>query len=160
MRWPALALLIIPAGAGAYLLFLWYQFGDPFAYFTAQISHLRHFAPAWVAFRPFLTGNYAPVGAEGSILDLAAAIFLIASVTWGWRVLRPSHAAFATTTMILLFSTASLGSTIRYCLPIYPVFLLLAVIGQNQLFDRCYTAVAAGFSALFMILFATWRWVA
>jgi len=160
IRWPALALFIIPAGAGAFILLLWYQVGDPLAYLQAQGIHARHLAAPWTSFVPFLTGNYQPVGAENSILDLAAALFLIVAVAWSWRVVRPGHAAFATITAVLILSTGSLASTIRYCLPVYPIFLVLAVVGQNQLFDRCYLAVAAGFSAFFMALFATWHWVA
>jgi hypothetical protein len=62
--------------------------------------------------------------------------------------------------VVIPLSTASLMSTPRFALAIFPVFLILGLLGRDE---RVHTAILIGVLPLlgfFTMLFSNWYWVA
>jgi hypothetical protein len=160
VRADVLWLLLIPSGLLAFAAVLWYQVGEPFAYLEAQAAHQRRIGFPWDAFVPFFHGEWAPIGAENSLLDLGFTIFLltVAAATWRWT--RPGYAIFVTATLLMIFSTGLLSGIIRHSIPLFPLFIVLAVAGRSGTFDKCYGFASAALAGLCFAMFATWHWIA
>jgi hypothetical protein len=43
---------------------------------------------------------------------------------------------------------------------IFPLFIVLAILGKNRAFHQAYVLIATGLAAVLMIRFALWQWVA
>ncbi len=93
-------------------------------------------------------------------MDLAFTVLLLALTGASWRLLRASYAVLSTVVLLALFASGSLMSMMRFGVALFPLFIVLAIVGRRGWFERTYLATSAGLSALFMALFAQWYWVA
>lgn len=86
------------------------------------------------------------------------AIF-IGLVAASWRVAGTGLATFATAALVVLASSGSLTSSMRYELSIYPAFIVLgALTGRSWSFIVCMTASAIT-ALVFTAMFVLWFWV-
>ena len=108
---------------------------------------------------PFFEMARRPLAGR-ELVDLAATLLALASSIYAATRFRLSYGVYAILTCLFLSSWGSLESMPRYILVIFPMFIAFAAFGANERFHRIYLSVAGGFAALFMILFALWRWVA
>jgi hypothetical protein len=81
-----------------------------------------------------------------------------------FRSLRPSLALFALALVLFPAFAASsdmpLLSVPRYLLPVFPLFMVLAIWGQPAGADRVLSYLGAALLGVFTVRFATWYWVA
>jgi hypothetical protein len=149
---PALAGL----GLAAYMLFLWYRFGDALAF-----AHVQS-APGWdnlagprsyfkVRFWELATG--APTD-SGTILKGVHAAIAIAAVACAipiWRTFSRGYAIYVATAMgIPLISSKDFMGLGRYTIAAFPVFLMLALLlePRPRLRRAFVTVCALGFLLL------------
>lgn len=91
------------------------------------------------------------------VLSLIA--IFIGLVAASWRVAGTGLAAFATAAFVVLASSGSLTSSMRYELSIYPAFIVLgAVTGRSWSYIACMTASAIT-ALVFTAMFVLWFWV-
>ena len=93
-------------------------------------------------------------------MDLAFTVLLLALTAASWRLLRPSYAVLCTVVMLGLLASGSLMSMVRFGVSLFPLFIVLAIAGRRQWFERSYLVTSTGVAALFMAMFAQWYWVA
>jgi hypothetical protein len=142
--------LLIPLGAGVYLLVNQVAYGDPFAFLAIQSDHWgQRLQPFWKtvettwncllgdrpdAEKPFL---WAP--------QLAAMLGMLAALPFMMKKLRPSYACYLLVYTVVALSPAWLLSFSRYMMGCVPLLFGVAALTRNRWADRALT-----------VLFAVW----
>lgn len=160
-NWRWLWIAIVPLGFGVYLLINWRITGDPFAFLA-----LRHqlFAMStswpWVGIREAIgnmdrePGQAEMVGAQ----EFFFAIFGLICTIISWIKLRPAYAVWMTGNWLLSTSVTSLQSVPRYTLPLFPIFILFALVGVSRFWAAVITVWSLLFLALFTATFVRGWW--
>ena len=78
----------------------------------------------------------------------------------GARRMRPSYTAYMVLSILVPMSTASLMSTPRFALVLFPMFATLAIWGGKPWVNNVIVAFSLPLLGLFTVLFADWYWVA
>jgi hypothetical protein len=86
-------------------------------------------------------------------------VFSFLCTVWCWIKLRPSYAVWMTLNWLLVNSTSYVVSVPRYCLTLFPIFILFArFAARYPLAGRLLTAVCLLMLALFAMKFAHGTW--
>jgi hypothetical protein len=164
-----LAPILSPLGTAAYMLYLRFVFGDPFAFANASAAWGREpQSPLEMLQWLFRT----PEG--GWLTDLKAGhvnpddwidfMFIVAFLAIGFILLyqrRWSEGAFVLMGVLIPLNSGLLMSQRRYMWVLFPAFILLARWGgKHPWFDKTITVVFVSLLAFFTALFANWYWVA
>ena len=184
---PSLAyVLLIPAGLGAYLLYLGLTTGDALSPFHVQQVWFRHFAgpfggvvsgavAAWDGLRQLAHGPAPPVyfkPAGGDAILVAGQNVMLfgfllagaAACLGALRRLPIAYGAYALASLALPLSypvgPQPLASLPRYEVVVFPLFMWAALaVSRRRSLDTA-PAVMAVLLGLFTAEFATWRFVA
>jgi Gpi18-like mannosyltransferase len=101
---------------------------------------------------------------ESNFIELVATIFLIAVALIGLRRLPLAYSAYLAAGILLpLWSPSAvhpLMSMHRFTLTLFPVFIVLALLGKWRPVHGAFVAVSALLLAFLTIQFASWLWVA
>jgi Gpi18-like mannosyltransferase len=163
--WPVIvAGLLAMSGILAFLFYLWTAFGDPLAYFRVQQQApgwQRAFAFPFPSLKAGLKQTFstrfspAPVDAWLALLFMALACALP-------LYLSTSYAAYSLLCLALpLCTTAGIWSFSRYASVIFPVFMLLGLVGQRSRWSVwVLVAIFGVLLAIFSMRYAQWHWVA
>ncbi len=81
-------------------------------------------------------------------------------VVLAWRLLPRSLALFATLLLLVPISTGSTQSLMRFGLELFPIFLVLGVLGRRHWFHQSFAILSLGFATVFTVMFALHYWVA
>lgn len=154
--WAVLPGLAIPVFFG----WLWLVLGNPWAFFEGQASYNRRLSLPWEGFAGYLNHAWTIDGPEFGVLDLIAALVLIAMTIIAVRRLPTSYGVLAAAMTLLLMMTNHLASMPRYALTVFPVFFVLAQWGNNRRFHWALVVVSFLLALVAMARFAQWRWVA
>ena len=149
------------SGFAIYSLFLFNKIGDPFYYITAEKSWLRSLAIPGIGFWETIKSIATPGFVEKNItatLDLLFAVFGVGMVLRSFRFLRPSYSIYALASILVPLFTSSLSSIPRFLLPIFPIFILIALV-QNKYVIYFYQLVSIMLLAAFAMLFINGYWV-
>ncbi len=172
----AAAVLLIPAGVGAFAMFCWVQFGHPLDFLHAQRYWGRHFAMPWDTFGEALgVVSRQPMvlyqATLHNIIDIAfaaiAIVLLTLCVVGPWRFRRDQLFLVAYSGAVLLSVLVGpnaglfpMMSVPRYVLELVPAFILLARLGASRVFERIYLLPAVGLQAVFLLTFLNNVWIA
>lgn len=177
IRWDAFAVLLVPSGLGAYMLYLGLSFGDPLHFMESQknwfhdsfqapwttLIHVGRMIADWTPL--FGPDNFRNVANLGTALAVIA--LLVLAVVGPWKLGRESHflVVFAGLTIALpivspIQSHYPLSSLWRFALECVVVFLVLAKMGRSAGFDRAYTLIAVGLQGAMIITFLQNNFVA
>ncbi len=135
-------LLLIPLGAGAFMLHLYRLSGNAFAFAGVQQSWGRQATPFWTPLVAFLRRPSA-IGEPWNLIGMnfLAALLIAGAACW-WLARREwSLGAYALLSLLLPLSAGSLQSMSRYAAVVFPLFIALAIVGRRAAVDR--TIVAA-----------------
>ncbi len=91
--------------------------------------------------------------------DLFVALLALVSIVVAWRRLRPSYVLYATLAFLMPLASGSLLGMGRFCLVIFPLYVVLAMAGENAAFNRYWLILSSALAALFMALFSQWHFV-
>jgi hypothetical protein len=132
-----LALLLIPAGLGVFMLILYLQVGDPLAFGNVMKYWGRELAWPWANVIHTLRKtnyNFPPDFARTQrFLDaLFALLFIVAGTAMAVQRMRVALWAFVLLGITLPLSTYALAGTNRYALGLFPVFIFLAQLCQQR----------------------------
>lgn len=130
LREMATIVIVSPLGTVAFFGWLWWQYGDPFAYFNAQAN--------WGGWDDRV-GNYLDLlmREPGQMLannqytiilvNVALAVLWLVALYWVWRHLEPGIALY--TTIIVVFHVAYTWNSLgRYLLPALGVYIVAAML--------------------------------
>jgi hypothetical protein len=185
-RWDMAWLALIPAGMGAFMLFLALAHGNAMGAWDAQHLWYREFAgpfgavkdgavAAWDGARQLLSGSRTPLYfrkaggdpfdvAVHNIADFAFVLAAAAALVGTFRRLPLAYGAWALCALIVPLSSPvgpePLASFPRYMAVVFPLHAWLAAWSLER--DRR-AAVVLGVSGVLLVvgtaLFTTWRWV-
>jgi hypothetical protein len=163
--WRMLALLLIPAGLGLFMLIQYVQVGDPLAFSKTMKHWGRHAAWPWAGIVDALRGtdfsfpvNFAKT--QRFIDALFALAFLGIGATMALRKQRVVLWAYVILGMLLPLSTYALAGMNRYSLGLFPAFIFLAQLCQNRpALERWLIYVSSLFLAVYSLRFMQCGWV-
>src|SRR4051794_16043256 len=180
-------LALVPAGVGAYCLYLWATGGDPHAPFAAQDVWFREFAgpflgawdglvAAWEGARQLLSGSREPVfftqaggdpfvAARHNIELFAWLVAGLWALAIGLRRLPLAYIAYVVAALALPLSypvvPQPLMSLPRFLLVLFPLAIAVAAWASERRWRGpvLLTLGTIGL-AVYSAIFATWHWVA
>lgn len=144
--------LLAPVGFIFYCIFLYRQTGDPFYFVTAENYWQRVIVFPVVGF--WETLKAMPNG----LLDLAFAIFGLGFAIRSFRFLPISWSIYSLISVGIPLFTPTLSSIPRFLLPIFPIFILMALI-KKQYISLFLQSISIMLLALFSVLFISGYWV-
>jgi Mannosyltransferase (PIG-V) len=160
-RWRPVVAVVAPfVGIGAWMLFLNATFHDPLAFVHAQKGWDRSLELPWDTFFHFFEGRLTLESGLHSLTDLTFTVAGIALVLLAWRWLRTSYALYMTGLLVVPLLTGTLLSMPRFLLVMFPMYLVLAIMGRRVAVHETLLVVGMGLGCLFMALYAQWYWVA
>lgn len=144
-----------PIGSFLFLGYDYWKFGDPMLFFKIQSAWGRSFTINWEHFSLFSHPSIVNM-----CIDIFLAVFIISAVVVVWRKLSPLYAIFMSTTLIAAFTSGTLMSVGRYSLVMFPLFILLAKLGNRK--DKtpllAWSLLSVLFFALDIILWVNNYW--
>ncbi len=156
-RWRPAAAVVAPlVGLGGWMVFLEARFHDPLAFLHAQAGWDRVLTLPWDAFLRFFQGRITPA----PIVDLLFTLFGLGVALLAWRWLRPAYAGYMTVMLAVPLATGSLVSMPRFLLVMFPMYLVLAILGRRAAVHDTLLTIGMGMAGLYMVLYAQWYWVA
>ncbi|MGO8685459.1 MAG: mannosyltransferase family protein [Thermoleophilia bacterium] len=176
-------LLLVPAGLGLYMVYLWQRFGDALLFSSAQSrwgrslaspistvvsgigSAIRSAGQIAAGTVPQSDGALSWSLALGNITALIALVLAVLLVIVCWRRLPAAYTLYglAALAVPLCFPTASkpLLSLPRFILVDFPLFIALAAgLLRHPAWRWAVLAIMTAGVLVATILFATWNWVA
>jgi len=149
-----LPLLLIPVGLVAFMILLWRFTGNPFAFKDVQVAwgrqpaffistlweYLRNPREVAVPWNPIALNFAAAIG------TLGCGFFLLKRREWALSF-------YTFIALVLPLSTSSLQSVNRYSSVIFPIFIVLGILGNRPKVDHVIKIV---FIVLFGLLTALW----
>jgi hypothetical protein len=142
LRSSALGLFLAPAGLLAFMAYLYKVTGNAFAFADAQSA----WQVRWGLFlRPLYAFIISPFAlSEGwnfRLLNFAAAMMALICGIALLRRREPALAFFTLISVLFPLSTLTLEAQARYVIVLFPVFIVLAIIGRSQFVDQTIRAV-------------------
>ncbi len=157
---PVVATLLPAAFLLGWMGYLGSQLGDPLAFLHAQDGWHRELGPPWDTVLQFFDGRITLASGFHSLTDLAFTIVGLVGVVLAWRLLRPSYALYFAAMLLVPLMTGSLVSMPRFVLVMFPLYLVLAILGRRQGVHESLLVVGMGLGGVYMALYAQWYWVA
>ena len=154
LSFPLLALV-------GHLVFLRLRFGEWDVIERAQLNQgwKRTFTLPWNT----VFGSFHDIGSLRGFHGSFEVLFTIAlfglAIFSCFRLPR-SYAIYAVVSVLFITSWGTLLSTPRFGLVIFPIVMVLALLGENKLFHRSFLAVSMLLAAISMVVFSEWGWVA
>lgn len=143
-----------------WMAYLGMRLGDPLAFLHAQDGWHRELGPPWDTVIRFLDGRFSLATGYHSLTDLAFTLVAIVGVVLAWRWLRPSYSLYFAAMLLVPLMTGSLVSMPRFVLVMFPLYLVLAILGRRQAVHETLLVVGMGLGGVYMALYAQWYWVA
>jgi hypothetical protein len=164
-------LIVIPMGLVAFMVYQWFDFGNPLAFIAAQSYWGRHITWPWVgvvlAIETIGRGSPLQASTVLSMIDLLAAISSGALWVYGFRRRMPLDWLVYWGALLLIDISAPdpsgespLLSMSRLVLVLFPNFVALGILARNSGWRRMLQWVLPSLQAVFFVIFATWHWIA
>jgi hypothetical protein len=157
---PAIAVLLPGAALLGWMAHLWMRLGDPLAFIHAQGGWDRQIGTPWDTIIGWFNGRMTLATGYHSLTDLAFTLLGAVMLVLAWRWLRRSYALYFAAMMLVPLATGSLVSMPRFVLAMFPMYLVLAILGRRQAVHDSLLVVGMGLGGVYMALFAQWYWVA
>lgn len=153
--------LLAPLGFVLYSIFLYQQTGDPFYFITAENHWQRTLSTPGVGFWEALkniSGGGLSAENFNIFLDLIFAIFGAGFAIRAFRFLPTSYAVYSLLSVSIPLFTPTLTSIPRFLLPVFPIFILVALI-KNRYVSLFFQVVSIAILTIFTALFVAGYWV-
>ena len=161
IKWNVLAFVFIPAALIAFVFYLYTKFGSWSVIFEVQQAWGRRLMWPWHTL--FWVLGHAPAlsADHHEWLDLGFLGLLLIAAVVGLYLLRPCYSLYLWFSLLFLSSWGMLGSIPRFDLVVFPLFIVMAIVGtRSYAFHLAYLITATVMAALFIILHSQWNWVA
>jgi len=159
--WNLASFLLPPAALGSLICYFHLKFRSWTVLFDSQRWWKRHFVWPWHPVAWFF--RHAPTLSitRHDRLDFAFLVLLLVLAVAGFRLLPRSYSIYCWAAAFFFSCWGQFGSLPRFDLVVFPIFIVLAVIGiRSRYFHLAYLVVAAMLAALFMVMYSQWNWVA
>jgi len=162
IRKDILWILVIALGFVLYLILNYITYGDPLRFLEIQSGHFsKHLAIPTEGFFSAWTGIFWGTPAISLTFGWFEIIFSILGlilIIYSFFRLRLSYSLYALVTWLIVTSTSFWLSIPRYTLSIFPIFIVLAILGRRKEINYTVIFLSLIFYALFLSLFVRFRW--
>jgi hypothetical protein len=158
-NWRWLWIGAVGLGTGIYLSINYRVTGDPFAFSKImEVNWYKKFKMPWAGIHDVWM-RVPNFNLTEGWFEFVFIVFSFVCVVWCWMKLRPSYAAWMTLNWLLINSTSYVVSVPRYCLTLFPIFIILARIAAwRPLAGQVLSAICLLLLALFAMKFAHGTW--
>ena len=158
-----LSLLLIPAGLIIFMIMLWYQVSDPFAFSKYQAGWGRHFVfPLFTPFIELYRVNWSfprdEVNMQRFIEAITSIIFFLIAIIMFIKRYHPILWMIVLFGILMPLSTGKVLSMMRFCTVLFPAFYYLADICEDRRVERFVVFVFSFFLSLYNLRFMNWFW--
>ena len=155
------ALILPPLALAGHLAVLRWRFGSWNVISKAEAIEgwNRSLTLPWNTLLYSLQHIGSSIGYHGAFEFVFTAILIALAIFACFR-LRPSYAIYSIVSVVFITSWGDLKSAPRFGLVIFPIMILLALLGHRKAFNRTYLTVSAILAAVSMVVFSQWGWVA
>jgi len=145
-----LYLLFIPAGLCSYMVYLYFKFGDAFAFYNNSLLWHRKFASIFTTLRSIsIYGHFYKIIFLGAVI---LALLIIGYLIYA--KIRLSYIIYSALLLFIYLSSNRLGSIPRFIGVVFPLYLGTALIANKHKFcDYLLTLFSIMLLTLFTILF-------
>jgi hypothetical protein len=157
--WRWLWIGAVGLGFAAYLLLNYRVTGHPLAFSQVMEEHwYKKITPPWVGIHDVWRRIPGTNLTEG-LQEFIFIVFSFLCTVWCWIKLRPTYAVWMTLNWLLITGTAFVVSVPRYCLTLFPIFIILARLAAwRPLAGRIITVMSLLVLALYATKFAHGTW--
>lgn len=161
-------LLIAPSGLISYMLYLQIKFNDFLAFFHSQAdwgksATFNLLIPLKRSLYPIKNVLNFSLDKEVYINNFVEVFCLLAAICLiilAFRKIRTSYLIYAFLSIMLPPLTGILSSVNRYVIILFPIFIFLAIFGENKYIDKTITFIFLIFFGFYLSLFVNLRfWV-
>lgn len=160
-------LVLSPLGLFAYMFYLFSEVGDPFYFIEAQSHWNRNTTalnPVTVLYeqwqRLISIFAYDTPGFVSGATDFIFTIFFIIGSLLVIKKIKLSLGLYSLGVVLLPVTTGILSSMPRLGFVAFPLIILLAIWGKNELVDKLIIILFTAFLGLFTVLFINGAWLA
>ncbi|HZU13406.1 MAG TPA: mannosyltransferase family protein [Chloroflexota bacterium] len=167
-----LGVLLVPAGLGAFMLYLAITAGDPLAFSHVQVHwHRVVTAQLWTGFaagaRLLVTLPPASFYQAHDLIDVGLGGGFLVLTIYAARILPAAYTIYAAAFWPLVLSDPALAgaypaplvSLSRYILALFPIFMSLGVLGRHPRVHESYLLLATAGLVVLAIVFMTGGWM-
>jgi hypothetical protein len=146
-------------GFAGYLWINYHVTGDPFTFTRVMEKHwYKKITLPWFGIRDVWL-RIPHFNLTEGLHEFIFIVFSFLCTVWCWIKLRPSYAVWMTLNWLLITSTTYVVSVPRYCLTLFPIFIIFARLAATRpLAGRILTAISLLLLALFAAKFAHGTW--
>ena len=160
-NWRWLWIGIVPVGFSIYLLLNFQSSGDPFTFLRVR-KGIFGIIPdwPWVGIQSAID-NFRRVPNEAEMVGAQELYFVLLGLLCmivSWIKLRPAYAVWITGNWLLFTCATFIASAPRYSLPLFPIFILFALLAANRFWNALITVWSLLYLALFASLFVRGWW--
>jgi hypothetical protein len=100
-----------------------------------------------------------------NLLDFTFTTLPIVALAWGWKRLPLHYSLFALAVIVFslsfpLWNTTPFASQPRYMMAVFPLIVIIALMGKHPRFDQFFISLGPPMLAVTTILFVSHYWVA
>ena len=149
-------LLLVPAGLGSYMAFLYFRFHDPLLFIKAHGSWGRKVTTLWDTLLSFST-----FPTFYRLIFLGTLILVLMLIVYAFAIrLRLSYIVFVLIDVLVIMSSGLLESFPRYMAVLFPLYLVLALwTAKNKAWASLWTFLSFSILVLFTVLFVNGYWM-
>ncbi len=139
-------------GILSFMLYQFFLFNEPLAFFKSQMEWGRKFAVNSEYFQLLTPASYSNLATD--------LVFFAVSITIGILILkklRVSYGLYVLTTVLIAVSTGTLMSVSRFSLILFPIFILIASV-KNQRFQFGWNLISILLLAIYTTFFVNNYW--
>jgi hypothetical protein len=163
-------IVLFPMGILAYMIYLGYTKGNPFIVQYEETTNWgRHFSWLWITYSHILTSlftypRFSMIFVK-NLLDFTFTTLPIVVLAWGWKRLPLHYSLFALAVIVFslsfpLWKTTPFASQPRYMMAVFPLIVIIALMGKHPRFDQFFMSLGPPMLAVTTILFVSHYWVA
>lgn len=154
---------LIPLGLVTYMLYQYLTIGNPLQFVDTSKNWGHYISLPYVSIKNavglVLIGTKPVQTKVYWSLELLFTIFIIFMLIMAFKHLEFSYSVLMLTQILFPLSSSSLEGMKRFILVIFPIYIILAKIGQNKNYDLIITLSSLGMLVLYTVLFVNWYWV-
>lgn len=140
--WNVAPLLILPAlTISGWLAYLHVRFGDALAF-----VHVQKYWPSYSV--------RTSLGDWDGLVGILAAGLGAALLIYGRKKIHSSYMVYALMQWLLIVSAPRLTSAPRFMLVLFPIYIVLALAGRNERFDRLWVPISMGAATVMYLRFS------
>ena len=155
-------LLLIALGLFFYLSINYITFGDPFKFLVIQKVHwYKHLDFPYKGFLQALEGTYLRVPRDALTGGWCEIIFVILGyflIIYSFLRIRLSYSLYALVSLLMVTSTGFWLSIPRYTLSMFPIFIVLSLLGRRREVNYLVVFISLTLYAIFLAQFIRFNW--